>query len=204
MGEMAARTASISRQTSETSIEVTLNLDWSPEAGAKQNIEVSTGIGFLDHMYNALAKHGGLCLTMKCKGDLWIDDHHTAEDSAIALGTAFKQALGEVRGIKRYGTGHAPLDEALARAVIDISGRPFCVTDLQLKREKIGDLSTEMLPHVFHSFAVAAGVTLHVDVLRGENDHHKAESAFKALALAIRQAIERTGGTDVPSTKGVL
>ncbi|OCB86753.1 IGPD-domain-containing protein [Sanghuangporus baumii] len=171
---MAARTATISRQTSETSIEVFLDLDWAPSSGAKQNIEVSTGIGFLDH------------------------------DSAIALGTAFKQALGEVRGIRRYGTGHAPLDEALSRAVIDISGRPFCVTDLKLKREKIGDLSTEMFPHIFHSFAVAAGVTLHVDVLRGENDHHKAESAFKALALAIRQAIERTGGTDVPSTKGVL
>ncbi|KAL5511219.1 HIS3 [Sanghuangporus vaninii] len=200
---MAARTATISRQTSETSIEVFLDLDWAPSSGVKQNIEISTGIGFLDHMYNALAKHGGMCLTMKCKGDLWIDDHHTA-DNAIALGTAFKQALGEVRGIRRYGTGHAPLDEALSRAVIDISGRPFCVTDLKLKREKIGDLSTEMFPHIFHSFAVAAGITLHVDVLRGENDHHKAESAFKALALAIRQAIERTGGTDVPSTKGVL
>ncbi|KAL5489883.1 HIS3 [Sanghuangporus weigelae] len=200
---MAARTATILRQTSETSIELFLDLDWVPSSGAKQNIEISTGIGFLDHMYNALAKHGGMCLTMKCKGDLWIDDHHTA-DNAIALGTAFKQALGEVRGIRRYGTGHAPLDEALSRAVIDISGRPFCVTDLKLKREKIGDLSTEMFPHIFHSFAVAAGVTLHVDVLRGENDHHKSESAFKALALAIRQAIERTGGADVPSTKGVL
>ncbi|KAI5123331.1 hypothetical protein M0805_001756 [Coniferiporia weirii] len=197
------RKASISRNTNETQIEVSIDLDWSPASGVKQTIEVSTGIGFLDHMYNALAKHGGMSLTMKCKGDLWIDDHHTA-DNALALGTAFKQALGEVRGIRRYGTGHAPLDEALSRAVLDISNRPYCVAELQLKREKIGDLSTEMLPHVFHSFAMAAGVTLHVDVLRGENDHHKAESAFKALALAIRQAIERTGGTDVPSTKGVL
>jgi len=155
-------------------------------------------------MYHALAKHGKMTLTLKAKGDLWIDDHHTAEDTAIALGTAFKNALGEVRGINRYGTGFAPLDEALSRAVVDISGRPFCVTDLGFKREKIGDLSTEMIPHVFHSFAMAAGITLHVDVLRGTNDHHRAESAFKALALAIREAIQRTGGTDVPSTKGVL
>jgi len=179
-------------------------LDCAPGSGVTQTIDISTGIGFLDHMYTALAKHGGMSLTMKCKGDLWIDDHHTAEDSAIALGAAFKEALGEVRGIRRYGTGFAPLDEALSRAVIDICSRPYCVTDLGLKREKIGDLSTEMIPHIFYSFAIASGVTLHVDVLRGENDHHRAESAFKALALAIRQAIEKTGGNDVPSTKGVL
>ncbi|ESK92853.1 imidazoleglycerol-phosphate dehydratase [Moniliophthora roreri MCA 2997] len=201
---MSARQASVSRTTSETSIEVSINLDCAPGSDIAQTIDVSTGIGFLDHMYTALAKHGGMSLTMKCKGDLWIDDHHTAEDSAIALGTAFKQALGEVRGIRRYGTGFAPLDEALSRAVIDICSRPYCVTDLGLKREKIGDLSTEMIPHIFYSFAIASGCTLHVDVLRGENDHHRAESAFKALALAIKQAIERTGSNDVPSTKGVL
>ncbi|KAJ3741811.1 Imidazoleglycerol-phosphate dehydratase-domain-containing protein [Lentinula detonsa] len=199
----APRTASISRKTNETNIEVSINLDCASGAGAAQEINVSTGIGFLDHMYTALAKHGGMSLTMKCEGDLWIDDHHTA-DNAIALGTAFKQALGEVRGIRRYGTGFAPLDEALSRAVIDICSRPYCVTELGLKREKIGDLSTEMIPHIFYSFAIASGCTLHVDVLRGENDHHRSESAFKALALAIRQAIERTGGNDVPSTKGVL
>ncbi|KAF9567592.1 IGPD-domain-containing protein [Agrocybe pediades] len=199
-----SRQATISRKTNETDIEVFIDLDCSPGSNAKQVIEVSTGIGFLDHMYTALAKHGGMSLKMKCKGDLWIDDHHTAEDSAIALGTAFKEALGEVRGIRRYGTGFAPLDEALSRAVIDICARPHCVTDLGLKREKIGELSTEMIPHVFYSFAMASGVTLHVDVLRGENDHHRAESAFKALALAIREAISRTGGNDVPSTKGVL
>ncbi|KAF7441048.1 imidazoleglycerol-phosphate dehydratase [Pleurotus ostreatus] len=220
---MAARQASISRKTNETQIEVFIDLDCAPGTQKTQTIEVSTGIGFLDHMYTALAKHGGMSLTMKCKGDLWIDDHHTADkypalnfltllwltfpttqDSAIALGTAFKQALGEIKGIRRYGTGFAPLDEALSRAVIDICSRPYCVTDLGLKREKIGDLSTEMIPHIFYSFAIASGVTLHVDVLRGENDHHRSESAFKALALAIRQAIERTGGDDVPSTKGVL
>jgi len=190
----------VTRTTNETDITVSLELD----VVTAQEIEISTGIGFLDHMYHALAKHGAMSLTMKCKGDLHIDDHHTAEDSALALGAAFKQALGEVRGIRRYGTGFAPLDEALSRAVIDISSRPFCVTDLKMKREKVGDLSTEMFPHIFHSFAMAAGVTLHVDVLRGENDHHKAESAFKALAIAIRQAIEFTGSKDVPSTKGVL
>ncbi|KAG9005246.1 imidazoleglycerol-phosphate dehydratase [Tulasnella sp. JGI-2019a] len=171
---LSIRKASVSRKTNETDIQVTLSLDLDPSTSA-QEIKISTGIGFLDHMYHALAKHG-----------------------------AFKQALGEVRGIRRYGTGFAPLDEALSRAVVDISGRPFCVTDLQLKREKIGDLSTEMIPHLLHSFAMASGVTMHVDVLRGENDHHRAESAFKALALAIRQAIERTGRNDVPSTKGVL
>lgn len=124
-------------------------------------------------MLHALAKHGGMSLTIECDGDLWIDDHHTAEDCALALGEAFKSALGPVKGIKRYGTGHAPLDEALSRAVIDISSRPYCVTELGLKREKIGDLSCEMIPHVFHSFAMAAGVTLHVDCLRGDNDHHR-------------------------------
>ncbi|TCD66690.1 imidazoleglycerol-phosphate dehydratase [Steccherinum ochraceum] len=171
---MAARTARVERKTNETQIEVFINLDCQPGSGSKQEIDVSTGIGFLDH------------------------------DSAIALGTAFKNALGEVKGIRRYGTGFAPLDEALSRAVIDICSRPYCVTDLGIKREKLGDLSTEMFPHIFYSFAMASGVTLHVDVLRGQNDHHRAESAFKALALAIRQAIERTGGDDVPSTKGVL
>ncbi|THG99214.1 hypothetical protein EW026_g3105 [Hermanssonia centrifuga] len=168
------RVAILERKTNETSISVSINLDCQPGTGNKQEIDISTGIGFLDH------------------------------DSAIALGTAFKQALGEVRGIRRYGTGFAPLDEALSRAVIDICSRPFCVTDLGIKREKIGDLSTEMFPHIFYSFAMASGVTLHVDVLRGENDHHRAESAFKALALAIKEAIQRTGGDDVPSTKGVL
>jgi len=203
MSKDSIRAAEVSRKTNETDVQVKLTLDSDPTS-ASQEIQVSTGIGFLDHMYHALAKHGGMSLQMTCKGDLWIDDHHTAEDSAIALGTAFKQALGEVRGIRRYGTGFAPLDEALSRAVVDISSRPFCVTDLGFKREKIGDLSTEMIPHLLHSFAMAAGITMHVDVLRGDNDHHRAESAFKALAIALRQAIERTGGTEVPSTKGVL
>lgn len=200
---ISIRTASITRKTNETSIACTLALDVHPQA-APQTIDVNTGIGFFDHMLHALAKHGGMSLTMACKGDLWIDDHHTAEDCALALGEAFKAALGPVKGIKRYGTGHAPLDEALSRAVIDISSRPFCVAELGLKREKIGDLSCEMIPHIFHSFAMAAGVTLHVDCLRGDNDHHRAESAFKSLALAIKEAVSRTGLDDVPSTKGEL
>ncbi|KAK4054974.1 imidazoleglycerol-phosphate dehydratase [Microbotryomycetes sp. JL221] len=196
------RTASVSRKTAETNISCTMTLDLEP--GQKQDIHVKTGIGFLDHMYHALAKHALISLRLEAEGDLWIDDHHTAEDSALALGECFKLALGERRGIRRWGTGFAPLDEALSRAVLDISSRPYFCGDLQLKREKIGDLSTEMISHIFQSFSQGAGVTLHVDVLRGDNDHHKAESAFKALALAIREAIQRDGSKEVPSTKGVL
>ncbi|KAL7421592.1 imidazoleglycerol-phosphate dehydratase [Cryptotrichosporon argae] len=199
---MSARTATVERTTSETQITCTLGLDVAP--GAKQVIDVHTGIGFLDHMFTALAKHGGMELTLNCTGDLHIDDHHSAEDCALALGEAFKKALGERRGIKRYGYAYAPLDESLARAVIDISSRPYSVCHLPFTREKVGDLSTEMVSHLLQSFAFAAGVTLHVHLIHGENNHHIAEAAFKALALAIRQAISLTGSDDVPSTKGVL
>ncbi|GFZ42903.1 Imidazoleglycerol-phosphate dehydratase [Saitozyma sp. JCM 24511] len=154
---MSERTATVERKTSETQITCTLSLDNQPGVKA-QEINVHTGIGFLDHMFTALAKHGGMSLTMNCVGDLHIDDHHTAEDCALALGEAFKKAL----------------------------------------------VSTEMVPHLLQSFAFAAGVTLHIDCIRGENNHHIAESAFKALALAIRMAVTLTGGDDVPSTKGVL
>ncbi|CAI2170708.1 2980_t:CDS:2 [Funneliformis geosporum] len=191
------RTANFSRKTNETDINVAIHLD----SVGNQTIEINSGIGFLNHMYHALAKHSGWSLTLTCKGDLHIDDHHSAEDTAIALGLAFKQALGEPRGIKRFGYAYAPLDEALSRAVVDISGRPFADINMELKREKIGELSTEMIPHVLSSFATSAGITLHVDVLKGKNDHHRAESAFKALAGALRQATERTGTDDVPSTK---
>ncbi|EOR04678.1 Imidazoleglycerol-phosphate dehydratase [Wallemia ichthyophaga EXF-994] len=197
------RQASVERNTGETQISVKLAIDTVMNK-QKQVIDVHTGIGFLDHMYSALAKHGGMSLEMHCKGDLWIDDHHTAEDSALALGDAFKQALGDIKGIKRYGYAYAPLDEALSRAVLDISGRSFCVAELHLRREKIGDLSCEMIPHVFQSFADAANLTLHIDCVRGFNDHHRSESAFKALALAIRDAISYTGSGEIPSTKGVL
>ncbi|KAK9764135.1 imidazoleglycerol-phosphate dehydratase [Basidiobolus ranarum] len=198
----ALRTASVSRKTNETDINISLTLgDIHTE---NQIIDISTGIGFLDHMYHALAKHSRWSLTLACTGDIHIDDHHTAEDTAIALGMAFKQALGEPRGIKRFGYAYAPLDEALSRAVVDISGRPHAEIDLGLKREMIGQLSCEMIPHVFQSFATAAGITLHVDVIKGFNDHHRAESAFKATAVALREAIAFTGTNDVPSTKGVL
>eukprot|EP00906_Rhabdomonas_costata_P028091 RCo039859 len=152
----------------------------------------------------ALAKHSRMNLVLTCKGDLHVDDHHTTEDCGIVLGQAFKQALGEVKGIARFADAHCPLDEALSRAVIDISGRPYADVNLQLTREKIGDLSAEMLPHFLHSFATAAAITLHVDVLKGTNNHHMAESAFKALALALRKAVARTSFSDVPSTKGTL
>ena len=135
-----------------------------------------------------------------------VDDHHTSEDAFITIGMAFKQALGSTSGIRRFGHAYAPLDEALSRAVVDISNRPFAVVELGIRREKIGDLSTEMIPHALHSFAMNAGVTMHVDCLRGDNDHHRAESAFKALAQALKQAIERIPGREgeVMSSKGVL
>jgi imidazoleglycerol-phosphate dehydratase len=188
----------IKRETKETKIECEMNLD-----GSGKN-DVATGIGFLDHMLSQLSKHSGIDLRLHCEGDLNIDDHHTSEDCAIVLGETFDQALGERRGIKRFGSAHAPLDEALSRVVVDISGRPYASIDLGLKREKLGALSTEMIPHVLHSFATSAMLTLHVDVLKGVNDHHRAESAFKALALALKEAISLTSSSDVPSTKGLL
>ncbi|KAK9457420.1 Imidazoleglycerol-phosphate dehydratase-domain-containing protein [Dipodascopsis uninucleata] len=223
------RVIALVRNTNETKIRVQLSLDGGPlpefsseksngdadadkkedeghatQKSASQEIIVNTGVGFYDHMLHALAKHSGWSLNIFCKGDLHIDDHHTTEDCAIALGMAFKQALGPIVGVKRFGTAFAPLDEALSRAVVDLSSRPYAVIDLGLRREKVGDWSTEMVPHVLKSFAQGAGITIHVDCIRGENDHHRAESAFKALAIAIREATSRTGKNEVPSTKGVL
>ena len=195
---MTARTARVERTTKETRITCALDLD------GRGAIEVETGLGFLDHMLGALAKHAGLDLELRCDGDLEVDDHHTSEDCGLALGEALDRALGERRGIARFGHAYAPLDEALARAVVDLSGRPFPAVELHLHRERLGEVSTEMLPHVLESFATAARMTLHVQVLRGTNDHHKCEAAFKATALALRHALHRTGGDDVPSTKGVL
>ena len=159
-------------------------------------------------MITALAKHGKWSLTLVCRGDLHIDDHHTTEDTGLALGSAFKEALQQLapqlKGIQRFGHAYCPLDEALSRAVVDISGRPSAHIDLGLKREMIGQLSTEMIPHFLESFAQNSGLTLHVDTLKGTNDHHRAESAFKATALALRQAVTLTGSQEVPSTKGTL
>ncbi len=195
---MTPREAVVDRRTQETEISVRLNLDGT---GAAQ---VSTGIGFLDHLLAALAKHARFDLELGCKGDLLIDDHHTAEDCGLTLGTALQQALGPRVGIRRFGYAYAPLDEALARAVVDISGRPFTDVNLGLTRERLGELSCENIPHVLSSLASTAGLTLHVDVLKGENDHHRAEAAFKAVALALRAAVEASGFDDVPSTKGSL
>ena len=195
---MGPRTAEVTRKTRETEITLGLTLDGSGEA------EVATGIGFLDHMLASLARHARFDLRLACSGDLEIDDHHTAEDCALALGAALDQALGERRGIARFGHAYAPLDEALARAVVDLSGRPYAYVKLGLARERLGGLACENVGHVLRSLALAARATLHVELLRGENDHHRAEAAFKATALALRQAVREGGGDEVPSTKGVL
>jgi len=192
------RQATIQRRTSETEIDLFIDLDEASEP------RVATGVGFLDHMFTALGKHGRFTLRLTCNGDLHIDDHHTAEDCAIALGQALDKALGDRRGIVRFGYAYAPLDEALARAVVDLSGRPWPEVHLGLEREKVGDLSCENAVHVFQSLALNARMALHVDVLRGTNDHHRIEAAFKALAVALRQAVARDGSNSVPSTKGVL
>jgi imidazoleglycerol-phosphate dehydratase len=195
---MTTRSATVTRTTREASIRLKLDLDGTGKT------TVRTGIGFLDHLLDSLARHARFDLALSCEGDLQVDDHHTAEDSALALGEAVDRALGERRGVSRFGWALAPLDEALARAVVDLSGRPFADVALDLKREAIGELACENIPHILRSFATAARLTLHVDVLKGENDHHKAEAAFKATALALRQAVAPSGFDDVPSTKGSL
>lgn len=195
---MSVRTATVERKTKETEIAVTVDLDGTGKSS------VATGLNFLDHLLDALVRHSRMDVTLTCKGDLHVDDHHTVEDCALALGEAVERALGDKRGIYRFGSAYAPLDEALARAVIDLSGRPYAYVELGLRREKLGDTATEMIGHALTSFAMAAKMTLHIELLRGHNDHHRAEAAFKALALALRHAIAHDGTTDVPSTKGVL
>ena len=191
----APRTAHVARETRETRIRVDVDLDRTAEP------KVSTRIGFLDHMLEQLGKHGEFALELTCNGDTHIDEHHTVEDSALALGQALRDALGDKRGIARYGFT-LPMDEALASAALDFSGRALFVFDGAFKRERVGDLPTELVPHFFRSLCDAAGINLHLQV-RGENDHHQIEACFKVVARALRQAMRREG-TGLPSTKGVL
>jgi imidazoleglycerol-phosphate dehydratase / histidinol-phosphatase len=191
----APRIAQMQRNTKETRISVRLDLDRVADP------VVRTGLGFFDHMLEQLGKHGGFAMELQCEGDLHIDEHHTVEDSGLALGQALKQALGDKRGIARYGFT-LPMDEALASAALDFSGRPYFVFDGEFKRERVGELPTELVPHFFRSLCETAGLNLHLKVA-GENDHHKVEACFKAVARALRQAIRREG-SELPSTKGVL
>ncbi|MGL6042858.1 MAG: imidazoleglycerol-phosphate dehydratase HisB [Sandaracinobacteroides sp.] len=194
------RSATIIRKTSETDVAITVGLDGTGRRA------ISTGIGFYDHMLEQLARHGLFDLDVKTVGDLHIDAHHTVEDTAIALGEAFGQALGDRAGITRYGHAYVPMDETLSRVALDISGRPYLVWKVQFTQARLGELDTELVSHVFHSFAQAAGITLHVETLYGTNNHHIVESLFKGLARALKQAVAidpRQAGS-VPSTKGTL
>jgi len=192
------RYGKVERVTKETSIVAEVCIDGSGKG------DISTGLGFLDHMVTAMTKHSRMDVKLHCDGDLHIDDHHTTEDCGLALGAALAIAIGDKKGITRFGSAYAPLDEALSRAVVDVSGRPSSEISLGLKRDMVGTVSAEMLEHFMESFASTAGLTLHVDVLKGRNDHHRSESAYKALALALKIALGKSEHSDVPSTKGVL
>ncbi len=194
------RTADIHRGTAETSIDVAVNLDGTGV------YTVSTGIGFLDHMLEQLSRHSLIDMNVRTVGDLHVDQHHTTEDTAIAIGEAVARALGDKRGISRYGTAYAPMDETLTRVSLDISGRPWLVFKAPFTVAKLGEWDTELIEHWFHSFAQAAGITLHVENLYGSNNHHVVESCFKGLARALRQAVEidPRKADAIPSTKGIL
>jgi imidazoleglycerol-phosphate dehydratase len=194
------RTATIDRQTKETRIKASVNLDGSG------SYDIETGVGFLDHMLEQLARHALIDITLKAKGDLHIDFHHTTEDSGIVLGQAFAKAIGEKIGITRYASVHLPMDETLTRVAIDVSGRPFLVWNVTFTQPKIGDMDTELFREWFQAFAQNAGITLHVENLYGVNNHHIAETCFKGLARALRQAIaiDPRQADRVPSTKGTL
>ena len=189
------RMATVSRRTGETSIQVSVDLDHAADSS------VRTGLGFFDHMLDQLAKHGGFALTLRCEGDLAVDEHHTVEDCALALGQALRQALGDKRGIARYGFT-LPMDEALASAALDLSGRACFVFEGRFPRERVGELPTELVGHFFRSLCEALGANLHLSV-RGENAHHMVEACFKVVARALRQALRREG-SELPSTKGAL
>jgi imidazoleglycerol phosphate dehydratase HisB len=193
--ELTARRASVERNTKETRIRLSVDLD------ATEPIRVSTGIGFFDHMLEQLAKHGGFSLDLTCQGDLHIDEHHTIEDCALALGEGLRRALGSKTGIARYGF-LLPMDEARAQVAIDLSGRAYAVFEGRFGRDQVGGLPSELVPHFFRSLAETLGAALHVSVT-GENTHHMIEACFKGVGRALRQAF-RIEGTDLPSTKGVL
>jgi imidazoleglycerol-phosphate dehydratase len=194
------RTGTVHRTTTETSIHVEVNLDGTGV------YNVSTGIGFLDHMLEQLSRHSLIDLVVEAKGDLHIDQHHTTEDTGLAVGEAIAKALGDKRGIVRYGSAYAPMDETLTRVALDISGRPYLVWKAAFSSPRLGEWDTELIEHWFHSFAQTAGLTLHVECLYGQNNHHIVESCYKALARALRQAVEidPRKADSVPSTKGVL
>jgi len=194
------RKGSVKRRTKETEVEVAVDLDGDGTSA------IETGIGFLDHMLDLLARHARITLSVKAKGDLHIDHHHTTEDVGIALGKAVKDALGDMKGIARYGDVHVPMEGALRRVAIDISGRPFLVFKATFVRDKVGTFDTELVNEWFQAFAMNAGITLHVETLYGSNDHHIAESCFKGLARALRAAvaIDPRAQGEVPSTKGTL
>jgi imidazoleglycerol-phosphate dehydratase len=194
------RTAHVRRETRESKVEVVLNLD-----GAGRG-DIATGIGFLDHMLDSFARHARFDLTIHAEGDLHVDQHHTAEDVGISLGQALDQALGERRAIRRFGDAVVPLDEALAQVAVDLGGRGWASIELPFRGPSIGGLSTEMIPHLLLSFATDGRFSLHVRLLAGDNDHHRAEATFKALARAMDDAtrFDPRLGTDIPSTKGVI
>jgi imidazoleglycerol-phosphate dehydratase len=194
------RSASVTRKTKETDIAVAVALDGSG------TYDVSTGIGFFDHMLEQLSRHSLIDVTVKAVGDLHIDQHHTVEDVGIALGLAVKKALGDMKGLTRYADVHLPMDETLTRCAIDVSGRPFLVFQIPFSRDKIGDFDTELFEEWFRAFAFNAGLTLHLTTLYGVNNHHMIESAFKALARALKAAIavDPRQATQIPSTKGSL
>ncbi|WP_294622719.1 imidazoleglycerol-phosphate dehydratase HisB [uncultured Roseovarius sp.] len=194
------RNATITRKTAETEITVEINLDGT---GAYDN---ETGVGFFDHMLDQLARHSLIDMKVRCKGDLHIDDHHTVEDVGIALGQALTQALGNKTGIRRYGACLLPMDDALVRAALDLSGRPFLIWNMDLPTPKIGTFDTELVREFFQALATHGGITLHVDALHGFNSHHMAEAGFKSVARALREAVETDPRKSdaVPSTKGAL
>ncbi len=197
---MTNRTAEVVRNTKETQIRVRVDLDG---AGVSK---ISTGIGFFDHMLESFARHGGIDVEIETKGDLHIDMHHTIEDTGIVLGQAVKEALDGFKGIRRFGSAYIPMDETLSRCALDLSNRPYLIYKVAYARPKVGDVDTELFKEFHHAFAMNGGVCLHLETLYGDNSHHIAESGFKALARALRQAIEidpKTGG-HAPSTKGVL